>query len=112
MLMAADFVTTMGRFMLVELAFFDGDVLLARSVIQCGPAEVTESITGDGYEFLVTHRFEEPACPIEIVCNKAGKRLYNAALRMGVHTSQDWESVNLGNIHDLGFFCRPSEAGA
>ena len=42
---------------------------------------------------------------------KAGVRLYSAALRMGVHTSQDWESVNLGNIHDLGFFCRPSEAG-
>jgi hypothetical protein len=97
--------------MLVDLAFFDGDVLLARAVIRCGSKETTESITGEGHEFHVTHRYEEPACPIEIVCTKAGVRLYSAALRMGVHTSQDWESVNLGNIHDLGFFCRPSEAG-
>jgi len=102
----------MGGFMLVDLAFFDGDVLLARSAIRCGPAEATESIMGEGHEFLVTHRFEEPACPIEIVCTKAGKRLYRAALRMGVHTSEDWESVNLGNIHDLGFLCRPSDVEA
>ena len=102
----------MGRFMLVELAFFDGDVLLARSVIRCESAEARESITSGDHEFLVTHRFEEPACPIEIVCTKAGKRLYSAALRMGVHTSENWESVSLGNVHDLGFLCRPSDVEA
>jgi len=102
----------MGGFMLVDLAFFEGDVLLARSVVRCGSAEATESIMGEGHEFLVTHRFEEPACPIEIVCTKAGKRLYSAALRVGVHRSEDWESVSLGNIHDLGFLCRPSDVEA
>ena len=90
--------------MLVDLAFFD--------VIRCGSAKETESISGDGLEFRATHRCEEPACPIEIVRTKAGKRLYRAALRMGVHTSEDWESVNLGNIHNLNFVCRPSDVEA
>jgi len=98
--------------MLVDLAFFDGDALLARSVIRCGAMEATESSAGEGHEFVVTHRFEEPACPIEIVCTKAGKHLYSAALRMGVHTSEDWESITLGDVHDLCFFCRPSDGEA
>ena len=32
-------------------------------------------------------------------------QLYHAALRVGVHDSDDWESINLGNIHTMGFRC-------
>lgn len=98
--------------MFVDLAFFDGDLLLARSGIRCESIEAKESIVGENYELVVTHKFEEPACPIEIVCMKAGKLLYSTALRMGVHTSDDWESITLGNIHDLAFRCSVSDVGA
>jgi hypothetical protein len=98
--------------MLVDLAFFSGDQLLGRSAIRCGATTVTETIAGEGHVFVVTHRFEDPACPIEIVCTKAGQPLYRAALRMGAHASDDWESVTLGNIHELCFFCRPSDMEA
>lgn len=98
--------------MLVDLAFFSGDVLLARSAIRCGATTVTESIASEDHEFVVTHKFERPSCPIGIVCTKAGRRLYSAALQMGVHVSDDWESVTLGNIHELCFFCRPSDVEA
>lgn len=91
--------------MQIDLAFFDGDVLLARGSISCGPEERIELIAGSDHEFEVTHQFEEPSCPVTIVCRQRDRQLYKAGLQVGVHTSEDWESINLGNIHTLGFRC-------
>ncbi|MES2947006.1 MAG: hypothetical protein V4858_00545 [Pseudomonadota bacterium] len=58
-----------------------------------------------GLGFEITYKFEEPACPVFIACYAMGDRLYGAALRVGVHNSQDWESVDLGEKHVLVFKC-------
>ena len=92
--------------MAIELAFFDDDSLLCRGTVRCEDLETTEVFSSSaGHRFEVTHRFELPACPVEIVCFEDGKKLYESALRVGVHKSDDWESINLGDIHTLGFRC-------
>jgi hypothetical protein len=93
--------------MKIDLVLFDEETLLAKAVILCTAKNTSEEFQGKyGHEFSVTHCFEEPASPITISCTLDGKRLYNAALRVGVHTSDDWESISLGEIHTLGFMCR------
>ena len=96
--------------LLIELAFFKGDDLLCRGSVRCGAAEVADHFEGaEGHYFVVSSRFEEPASPMQIVCHRDGKQLYEAALRVGVHNSDDWESINLANVHTLGFRCRELE---
>lgn len=93
--------------MLIDLAFFDGDNLLCQGSIQCDGNESTDILKSElGHRFEIQHRFDEPACPISIQCNFNGEELYNGALQVGVHNSEDWESIDLGNIHTLGFRCR------
>ena len=89
----------------VELAFFAGDDLLVRGRITCGAREVTEVLSGGGFEFRITHALEELSAPISIVCVRDEVRVYESALRMGVHTSEDWEAIDLGGIHELAFRC-------
>jgi hypothetical protein len=92
--------------MLIEMVFFEGDQLLVRGEINCGQdigSAKLESHTG--IRFDITFQFEEPACPVSITCFLAGKRLYRAALRVGVHDSEDWESLELGENHVLAFRC-------
>ena len=98
--------------MVVDLAFFDGEILLCRGSIQCCPHERTTCFSDGSHNFAVTYMLEEPSSPICIVCTRDGEQLYSAALQMGVHTSQDWESINLGNIHTLAFWCNPSRGGS
>ena len=91
----------------IDLAFFRDDDLLSRGAVRCTPTKTTSILEGiSGHQFEVTSRFETPACPVEIVCHCQNKELYKAALRVGVHTSDDWESVNLAGVHTLGFRCR------
>jgi hypothetical protein len=91
----------------IDLAFFAGDDLIARGVVCCGSSETVAEIEGSSeHRFEVTSRFEQPACPVEISCFCQGNRLYKASLRVGVHTSDDWESIDLARIHTLGFWCR------
>jgi hypothetical protein len=59
----------------------------------------------ESHEFTVTHRFEVPACPVEIECRQRGSLRYTAALRMGVHDSDDWETIDLGHVHTFAFRC-------
>jgi hypothetical protein len=90
----------------VDFAFFDGDNLLLRGFFHCMASPRTEHFSAaEAHEFTVTHRLEEPACPIEIECRQHGKVRYTAALRMGVHDSEDWEAIDLGNIHTFAFRC-------
>ena len=93
----------------IELAFFDGDNLLCRGEITC-EAQISSSVfsSPEGYIFEIEHSFEEPACPLQVVCSQNGTNLYKAALRVGVHHSDDWEVISLGDIHDLGFRCVPA----
>lgn len=103
---AAKYDCSLAKFMHVDFAFFDGDTLLLRGFFHCETSPCTEHFAGrDSHEFTVTHRFEEPACPIEIECRHTGKVRYTAALRMGVHNSDDWEAIDLGNIHTFAFRC-------
>ena len=97
----------------IDLAFFDGDNLLIRGTIECRTAQQLKVLANNSdYSFHVTHTFETPASPVEIVCRKNGKKEYEAALMVGVHDSDDWESINLANIHTLGFRCRVLDEGA
>jgi len=92
--------------LLIELAFFKGDDLLCRGTVRCGALDTADHFDGvGGHHFDVSSRFEQPASPVQIVCRRDGKQLYEAALRVGVHTSDDWESLDLANIHTLGFRC-------
>ena len=91
----------------IELAFFRDDELLCRGEVDCGAFESIRRIEDDhGHQFQITSKFDEPACPVEILCHQNEKILYKAALRVGVHTSDDWESIDLAGIHTLGFRCQ------
>jgi hypothetical protein len=60
---------------------------------------------------VIEHSFELPACPVELrfytVALGAQDLRFHAALRMGVHESEDWESVDLG-AYTFAFRCAPS----
>ena len=92
--------------MSIRLAFFDGDALLCQGAIICDSSRAMAVIVSEtGHRFEIDHRFEEPACPVSISCTKNGEHLYKAAMMVGTHTSDDWESIDLGSIHTLGFMC-------
>ena len=94
----------------IELAFFDKDTLLCRGSVDCRSTKAVEHLEGvDGHQFELSSQFEEPACPVEITCRRNGALLYDAALRVGAHTSDDWESIELGNVHTLAFRCREED---
>ena len=91
----------------IDMAFFKNDDLISRCEVRCGMKEVTQRLEGaEGHRFEITSRFDEPACPVEILCSRHDKQLYKSALLVGVHTSEDWESIDLAGIHTLGFRCR------
>ena len=90
----------------IKMAFFEGDDLLASGEIHCRPEEQILTFNGEGgHSFEVRASYEEPAIPIFVTCSINGQQLYRTAIRMGVHTSDDWESVDLGNIHTLVYKC-------
>lgn len=92
--------------MLVDIAFFDADILLLEGQIICTKKEEIDIIeSSSGHIFEIKHQFKEPACPVFIICKLNNKELYKSALNIGVHQSEDWESINLGDIHTLGFRC-------
>lgn len=92
--------------MKVELAFFEGDDLLSRGEILISKFSRNDKFASNtGHQFQIQHQFDEPACPITIQCMLEGEELYNGELCMGVHDSDDWESINLGDTHTLGFRC-------
>ena len=92
--------------MRIDLAFFDQDTLLARGSIDCSAQEQKFSFkAASGYRFDITSQFDDPACPVSISYISNDELLYKSALRVGLHSSEDWESIDLGNIHTLVFWC-------
>jgi hypothetical protein len=117
----------------VAFAFFEGDELLRRGEFLIGQ-ERTLGVYGehshialpDGVPFsnkpeiqlfaglTVEHSFELPACPVSMryyIIKDGGagqppqqERAMNCEMRMGVHTSDDWESLDL-SPYTLAFKC-------
>lgn len=96
--------------MAVELALFRGDDLLCRGsiVIERAPASSEFAVEGGG-ALVISHAFGLPACSLSLRFrdSEESNRLVEAGVAMGVHDSDDWESVALGPDHTLAFFCRP-----
>jgi len=90
----------------VEFAVFDGEVLLSRGRFHCIASSRTECFAGaESHQFTITHRFDLPACRVFIECRQGDTIRYRAGLAMGVHDSDDWEAVDLGQIHTFAFRC-------
>lgn len=90
--------------MRVELVFFDGSTDLCRGEICItSQDEKVEFSTNRGEVFEVSHRYEEPACPIFMRFFESGKLVGRTAMRMGVADSDDWEAVSLANTIELCF---------
>ena len=99
--------------MCIELGFFEGDALLVRGRIICKEREASTDLHGaGGHVWTLKARYVEPASPVELECRRDGVRLYCAALQVGVHESDDWESIDLADIHTLAFRCRVDAGGA
>ena len=93
--------------MRIEMAFFDGDEQLTRTKVLVYQDEADCEICCDrGDRFIVTRRFEEPACPIVIkYFDSNGDFAGRSAMRMGVHNSDDWEAVDLAEPYNMCFRC-------
>jgi len=92
--------------LVIKLAFFEGDTLLGRSEIICAQLPASKVVEGGlGTRWTLSFHFEEPACPVEMICEKEGVHQYRSALRFGVHDSEDWEDIELGDLHALAFKC-------
>lgn len=91
----------------VEMLFFDCDDLLARTAVLVYEIEdhcEIQSPRGD--RFSVTRRVEEPACPITIQSFDAdGEFVGRSEMRMGVHNSDELETVDLAGRCVLCFHC-------
>lgn len=99
------------RRMAVDFALFREDVRLVRGRIAIGNERQRQSFSADGgeLELTVEHVFEFPACPLQMQLRSAqsGEVLWEAGICMGVHQSDDWESLELLE-HTLAFRCEPS----
>jgi len=85
----------------VDLALFDGDVLLERARISVGPAMQTSSLQ----LFQAHHQLVNDTADITLdgFADRVG--LKRVALNMPVHESGDWESIEL-NKFTMAFWCR------
>lgn len=93
--------------MRAELAFFDGDELLARTKVLVYADEDTCEIASErGDRFEVTRQFEEPASQMFVKAfDRDGNLVGRSAMRMGVHNSDDWEMIELAEPYQMCFRC-------
>ena len=115
--------------MLVSFGFFKGDTILHKGALYIEQRKGM-SVYGEHKHYIlpdssievqlfgglvIEHEFEAPACPVTIKYfgiepGSSPTEPYrqiqhlNAALRMGVHDSEDWESLQLID-YTLGFKC-------
>jgi hypothetical protein len=106
----------------VEFALFRNDTLLCRGMIQVEdqqkseefdytePPETTGTASSGGH-LAVRHQFGLPAASLEIWLIRylapegTGEVILEAAMAMGVHDSEDWESLALRE-YTFAFRCR------
>jgi hypothetical protein len=85
----------------VDLALFEGDVLLGRHDFHVG---ATRTVSGFPL-FQVTHGLGQDAADIVLSDFPAHVDLKTINLDMPIHESADWESIDLGR-YTLVFWCR------
>jgi hypothetical protein len=107
----------------VEFGLFHHDVLLCRTTIRIEEQQKSEELdctepseaagTASCNDHLVIrHQFALPAASLQFwlirgaAPESTGEIILEAALAMGVHNSEDWESVALGEEYTLAFRCR------
>lgn len=79
---------------------------ICRDAILIVPEEtISEIVSSQGELFRITHQFEEPACRVFIKGHAGERLLFRSAMRMGMHTSEDWEAVSLAEPFELCFRC-------
>jgi hypothetical protein len=105
--------------MTVEFGLFHHDVLLCRSKIRIEEHEKAEEFdcadTGgasSNKHLVVRHKFGLPAASLQLsfIDYAAGKIILEAGLAIGVHDSEEWESVALGEDYTFAFSCRQEVA--
>ena len=85
----------------VALALFDGDVLLGRCEVV-----VTADQKVDAFDlFRATHSLGKDDADIVLDDFAGHIQLNRATLRMPIHESEDWESIELER-YTLAFRCR------
>jgi hypothetical protein len=108
----------------MEVAFvlFYHDVLLCRSTVRieehqkseefdCSDTLSTTGTASSKRHLVVRHKFGLPAASLQLSLigyaapESVGKIILEAALAIGVHDSEDWESVALGEDYTFAFRC-------
>jgi hypothetical protein len=99
--------------MTVDFALFRGDDCLCKGGLNIQSDDRSDEFElTDGCVLFVSHSFKLPACSLGLeiwrIADDLDKNevLLEAGIAMGVHASDDWESVALGPDHTLAFMCR------
>ena len=111
----------------VELALFHHDTLLCRARIQIEKQQKSEEFDTETWamtdggscrgHLAIQHRFAIPAASLHLwliryrAPESAGEVVLDVALAMGVHDSDDWESIALGEEYTFAFQCRQAKQG-
>ena len=86
--------------MRVELALFDGDALIERTEIVVGSFQRVDACRS----FRASHSLGSEAADIVLDDFAEHVKLKTAQLRMPIHESDDWESIELEK-YTLAFWC-------
>lgn len=87
--------------MQVDLALFEGDILLDRGAIRVVPSERVDMFS----HFRITHRLGAQNADVSLSDFASHIGLVKSTLVIPIHTSTDWESIDLGD-YTLGFRCK------
>ena len=107
----------------VEFGLFHHDALLCRSTIrieeqrkseefECADPSDTTGSASSKVHLVIQHQYGLPAASLHlwliryVAPESAKEMVVDAALTMGVHDSEDWESVALGEDYTFAFRCR------
>ncbi|KRG63536.1 hypothetical protein ABB26_11475 [Stenotrophomonas humi] len=85
----------------VDLALFEGDELLTRDSFRVGAAELSSFSP----LFKITHKLGQEAADIVLSEFPTHVDLNTIVLKMPIHESSDWESIDMGR-YSLAFWCR------
>ena len=84
----------------VDLALFDGDVLLERGSITVGRQASCNHLK----QFHIAHQLGDEAAKVVLSSFASNINLKTVTLNMPIHQSTDWESIDLSG-YTLAFRC-------